>query len=83
MIKIDKQRLDKAEEQNLGFIDMMMAYENADIPACPFCSSRNTARVCVGLVSMSMLLAASTTKVHLRANGKPGEYFCNCCKKYY
>jgi len=62
---------------------MKTRYENLDLPACPFCQSKDTSAVIVGIVGMSLELSRRCKKVHLRANGRPGQYYCNECKEYF
>ncbi len=68
---------------NLDLDAQVRDFENLELPKCPLCSSKNTAIVQVGLVSRSITLSSMTKKIHLRANGKPGKYFCNKCKEYF
>lgn len=55
------------------------------LPSCPHCGSEDTARVHVGVIGITMQLAASTKKFKLvpNINNKLGTYFCNKCEKFY
>ena len=83
MFKVGEDRLKSTKASHPGFIEMVNHFENADIPICPFCGSNDTATVNVGIIRLTMYLTMATTKFHLRANERPGDYYCNACKKYY
>lgn len=83
MLKVDKKWLEVVEKNYNGITKMVEKYENMDLPKCPYCNSSDTAVTNVGIVGRSINLASATTKFHLRPNGKPGEYYCNNCKKYF
>lgn len=70
------------EKECPGFIDMIVNYENAILPLCPYCGSWHTAQVAAGIVKASMHLAGATTKFRLNAQF-PGRLYCNDCKKYF
>ena len=65
-----------------GFIEMVVHYENAILPTCPFCGSYHTAQVAAGIVKPSMHLAGATTKFRLNPQ-HPGRLYCNNCEKYF
>jgi len=70
------------EEEYPGFVDMVVRYENAILPTCPFCGSWHTAQVAAGIVKPSMHLAGATTKFRLNPQ-RLGQLYCNDCKKYF
>jgi hypothetical protein len=65
-----------------GHIDMIVQYENAILPPCPFCGAWHTAQVSAGIVSRSIHLAAATTKFTIRPNPK-GKFICNECGEFF
>jgi len=71
------------ESQHPGITEQIEDFELMALPICPKCLSGDTAAVNVGVVGRTIDLAAVTTKFHLRANGKPGEYYCNACRSYF
>jgi hypothetical protein len=55
-----------------------------DVPTCTQCGSRNTASVQVGVIGLTIRLAATCSKFKLIANGpKPGNWFCNSCQQFF
>ena len=55
-----------------------------DVPSCPLCSSGNTASVQVGVIGITIRLAATCPKFKLIPNGpKPGHWFCNSCQLFF
>ncbi len=83
MIKVSQEELDQLEENYPGFKETLYRYEKKRIPHCIHCQSEDTSLVCVGVIGRTINLAAVSSKVHLRANNKPGKYYCNTCKKYF
>lgn len=82
-LKTSLERLIEMEDEQPGIIEHIMYYEDMELPPCPKCGSGNTAVVNVGIVRRTLYLAAATRKFHLRANGRPGDYYCNVCKSYF
>jgi len=84
MLKVDQKTLDRMESQYKGIVEIILRYEEDELPPCPRCKSEDTAYVSVGIVGRSINLAAATTKIKLIPNGpKRGKYFCNSCEKYF
>ena len=84
MLKRSKRQLVELERQYFGITDAIQHFENVELPACPYCQSKDTAQVGCGIVGHSINVAAATTKFKLIPNApKPGEYFCNGCKKFF
>jgi hypothetical protein len=55
-----------------------------EVPPCTLCGSLNTASVQVGLIGLTIRLAATCRKFKLIANGpKPGDWFCNSCQQFF
>lgn len=83
MLKVDQKTLDEMERKHEGIVKSIMRHENADLPACPHCKSRDTADVLCGIIGRTIEMASATTKVTLVANSPPGRYRCNACRKYF
>ena len=67
-----------------GIKEDISRFEEANLPACHYCGSDNTASVQCGLVGRTMNIAAATTKFKLFPNSpKAGKYFCNACNKCF
>lgn len=61
--------------------DRFMAME---VPPCTKCGSTQTASVQVGVVWVTIQLAATCPKVKLIPNGpKPGNWFCKSCNQFF
>ncbi|MFM7292979.1 MAG: hypothetical protein ACKO6B_17350 [Planctomycetia bacterium] len=59
-------------------------FTRMEVPACTHCHSGNTASVQVGVIGLTIRLAATCRKFKLIGNGpKPGEWFCNSCHKFF
>jgi hypothetical protein len=55
-----------------------------EVPPCPRCGTCNTASVQVGVIGITIRLAATCHKFKLIPNGpKPGEWFCNSCGCFF
>ena len=55
-----------------------------EVPPCPRCGTCNTASVQVGVIGITIRLAATCPKFKLIPNGpKPGEWFCNSCGLFF
>jgi|GEM_PF-2214670 len=81
---MDKNQTDaQSNDFQITLDDIIKSYRKRIMPKCPACGSNDTAVVGCGLVRMSMALAASTRKYHLRANDHPGDYYCRSCKCYF
>ena len=84
MLKVSQEYIDNLEKDYPGIQKQIMNYETAELPPCPHCGSDDTASVQVGAVGRLFALIRATSKVTMVANGpKPGEYFCNRCRKYF
>jgi hypothetical protein len=81
--KIDQATMDRMENSYPGISEQIRRFDAAKFPACPSCASTDTASVQVGVTGRTINLSAATTKFHLRANGRPGDYFCTACKSYF
>ncbi len=53
MLTLDEEVLDNLEHQHPGILKTIQHYENADLPACPQCRSKDTALVSCGIVGRS------------------------------
>jgi hypothetical protein len=84
MLNIDQEVLDNIELQYPGIGKSIRYREEAALHECSLCGSDDTAKVGAGIIGYSINLAAATTKFKLIQNGpRPGEYFCNSCKKFF
>ena len=55
-----------------------------EVPPCPRCGTCNTASVQVGVIGLTIRLAATCRKFKLIPNGpKPGNWFCNSCGGFF
>ena len=84
MLKISQSEVEELEQIYPGIARSIERFEDAELPACPFCGSNDTADVQVGVIGRTICLASSTTKFKLISNRpKPGEYFCNACGSFF
>ncbi len=59
-------------------------FMNMKVPPCTRCGSGATASVQVGVIGITIRLAATCSKFKLIPNGpKPGEWFCQSCGKFF
>ena len=59
-------------------------FSRMKVPPCSLCGSKDTASVQVGVVGITIRLAATCQKFKLIPNGPPkGEWFCNHCEKFF
>ena len=64
--------------------DIYERFMRKEMPPCTLCGSPNTASVQVGLIGLTIRLAATCPKFKLIAYGpKPGEWFCNSCQHFF
>lgn len=55
-----------------------------ETPPCTRCGTSNTASVQVGVIGLTIRLAATCRKFKLIPNGpKPGNWFCNSCGRFF
>ena len=67
-----------------GSEEIVARIEATVMPVCPHCASGETAKVSVGIVGMSIHIAAQTKKIRLIPNGpRPGDFFCWACQTYF
>lgn len=84
MLKIDKETQDRMEAMYPGIGISIQFREQATLPACAYCGSKDTAGVGCGVIGRTINLAAATTKFKLTPNGHAqGRYFCNACGTYF
>jgi len=59
-------------------------FTQLEVPPCPLCTTCNTASVQVGVIGLTIRLAATCSKFKLIPNGpKPGNWFCNSCERFF
>ena len=84
MLKVDAEWIKHAESQHPGITEDIRSFEQKQLPACTHCASADTADVQCGIIGRTIYIAGATTKFKLIPNGpKPGQYFCNACRKYF
>lgn len=84
MLRVTEEQLEYLDRRRPGVRQLVMQFENADLPPCPRCGSADTARVQVGVVGVTISIACATTKIKLLANGGDarGSYWCNACERF-
>ncbi|MBT4723583.1 MAG: hypothetical protein HN617_16960 [Planctomycetaceae bacterium] len=87
MLRYSEKQLQRVEANYAGVRESIERYEAMDIPACPSCSSDDTALIQVGLIGRTMAIAGGTTKFKLIPNrSKPKwnkMYFCRACEETF
>lgn len=84
MLKISQQQIKEMEIQYPGITESISRFESASLPMCIHCGSTDTADVQVGIIGRTIYICTATTKFKLIPNGpKPGNYWCNACKRYF
>jgi len=64
--------------------ELYARFMQMDVPPCTQCGSHNTASVQVGVIGLTIRLAATCRKFKLIGNGpKPGNWFCNSCQQFF
>ena len=64
--------------------DIYARFMRMEVPPCTQCDSRSTASVQVGIIGLTIRLAATCRKFKLLTNGpKPGNWFCNLCQQFF
>ena len=64
--------------------ELYARFMRMDVPPCTQCGSHNTASVQVGVIGLTIRLAATCRKFKLIGSGpKPGKWFCNSCQKFF
>lgn len=79
-----KERLEKLEKDYPGITSTILRFENAELPPCVHCESKDTADVQIGIIGRTIAIKSMTKKFFLIPNGpKQGKYFCNSCRKFF
>jgi len=64
--------------------ELYARFMGMDVPPCTQCGSHNTASVQVGVIGLTIRLAATCLKFKLIGNGpRPGNWFCNSCQQFF
>ena len=65
--------------------EQYLSFDEAELPSCSHCGSKDTASVQVGIIGRTIHLAGASRKFKLVPNGsdKKGKYFCNACGKFF
>jgi hypothetical protein len=80
MLKVDRETLASLDRKHPGFLKRVLQLERAGYPGCPACQSQDTATIHVGIVWLTVNLAAATSRFKLLANSRKSEtYYCNAC----
>ena len=71
-------------DQETVYQEQYRRFTQMEVPACPKCGSRNTASVQLGVIGITIRLAATCRKFKLIPNGPtPGSWFCNSCGLFF
>ena len=80
----DQMNQSMAHDRDATYTRILKQYTEMDVPRCTHCGATNTASVQVGIIGLTIRLAATCRKFKLLANGpKPGSWFCNECKAFF
>lgn len=84
MIKVSQSTILQMEALYPGITEQINHFESEALSDCPHCTSRDTARVQVGVIGRTIHLSTATSKFHLipNRNGEL-EFFCNHCRRYF
>jgi hypothetical protein len=73
-----------AHDRDATYNRILKQYTEMDVPRCTHCGATDTASVQVGIIGLTIRLAATCRKFKLLANGpKPGSWFCHGCKEFF
>ena len=77
--------MSRMERQYPGITEQYFRFEEAELPPCSHCGSRDTASVQVGIIGRTIYLAGASKKFRLVPNvsDRKGKYFCNDCNKFF
>ena len=71
-----------AHDRDATYNRILKQYTEMDVPRCTHCGATDTASVQVGLIGLTIRLAATCRKFKLLANGpNPRDRFCHACKR--
>jgi hypothetical protein len=74
----------KGQDLDDTYTRLLKKFTEMDVPKCPLCRATDTASVQVGIIGLTIRLAATCHKFKLIANGpKPGHWFCNVCQRFF
>lgn len=63
---------------------LIRRFTEMEVPHCTHCGSEDTASVQVGVIGLTLRLAATCRKFKLIGDGpKPGEWFCHACRTFF
>jgi hypothetical protein len=84
MLKLKPEEIDRMDMMYPGIREMIIRFDQAQLPVCAHCGSEDTSDVQVGLIARTIDISAATTKFKLIANGpRLGKNFCNACNKFF
>ena len=68
----------------MAYEELHRRFTEMKVPRCTCCGGGDTASVQVGVIGLTIRLAATCRKFKLIANGpKPGEWFCHGCESFF
>jgi hypothetical protein len=68
----------------MAYDEILRRFTEMDVPRCPCCGGADTASVQVGVIGLTIRLAATCRKFKLIPNGpKPGQWFCQACEQFF
>jgi hypothetical protein len=74
----------KDQDFDSTYTRLLKQFTEMDVPACPLCRATDTASVQVGIIGLTIRLAATCHKFKLIPNGpKPGHWFCKVCERFF
>ena len=64
--------------------EKLKKFTRMEVPPCTHCGKGDTASVQVGVIWITIRLAATCRKFKLIPNGpKPGQWFCHACQRFF
>ena len=75
-----------AHDRDATYNRILKQYTEMDVPRCTHCGATDTASVQVGIIGLTIRLAATCRKFKLLANGPKlvtGSWFCHGCKEFF
>ena len=68
----------------MAYEELHRRFTEMEVPRCTCCGGGDTASVQVGVIGLTIRLAATCRKFKLIGNGpKPGEWFCHGCESFF
>lgn len=84
MIRVDSVQIARLELRHPGITEQIIRFEEALLPACPYCGSADTGRVTVSYIGRVLNISLCTTKCRLvPIGGYLHKYGCNACDGFF